>query len=383
MRSWYKENGVELKMPRETRPSAAPGPVAIASTPSRPIDASSHAQLRDCDLYACLEDSDTLSASSKRTYRGGLRSLLLRTPSEGIANPLLHAISHYEETERIMQAADVALRTRLAWCAAVLSIFKHGVCAVAPELAAVHAQWSALCGRLSSDVEAVVKSSVMSAREQENWVPYKEWLDAEARLAREEYGSQRHLLVALSCRTPPARGGDYGLVEIVGPDSPLIADEGTTNVLLWNGVDQPSAIILKRHKTWKLKGALTKPLPPSMRALLKASLDSLPRTTLFVSELTRRRYASEASFLAWSLRAFHAVFGKNVTTNGARHAFLTALDTTKMSTAALEQLACEMGHSLAAQRAYFRLENGPPAAIRTADGELSLPMRTTALAPET
>jgi len=173
------------------------------------------------------------------------------------------------------------------------------------------------------------------------------------------------------------------LVHIVAPDSPLAADDHT-NVLLWQGeASQPSTLLLKRHKTWRLKGTLKKPLPPSVRAIIEASLKALPRSTLFVSELTRQPYNSEASYLAWACRTFFAVFGKHVTCNGARHAFLTALDTSKMSTAALEQLACEMGHSLAAQRAYFRLENGPPAAIRTADGELSLPMRTAALAPET
>jgi hypothetical protein len=254
----------------------------------------------------------------------------------------------------------------------VLSVFKH-VCSAAPELQAVHSRWSTLNGRLSDEITAVVKTSVMSSKEQASWVPYSEWCAAEARLARDEYGSQRHLLVALSCRVPPARGGDYGLVQIVSPDSLLVTDDHT-NVLLWGGdAGQPSTVLLKRHKTWRLKGTLSKPLPPSVRAIVEASLESLPRATLFVSELTWQPYNSEATFLAWACRAFHGVFGKHVTMNGARHAFLSALDTSRVSTTALEQLAAEMGHSLAAQRAYFRLNEGP-AAIRTETGELNFPM---------
>jgi hypothetical protein len=43
---------------------------------------------------------------------------------------------------------------------------------------------------------------------------------------------------------------------------------------------------------------------------------------------------------------------------------------------ALEQLAAEMGHSLAAPRAYFRL-NHLPGNIRTDQGALSLPLLMT------
>jgi len=300
----------------------------------------------------------------------------MRARTPGSADPLLHAITDFEGTEQAILAADVALRTRQAWCAAVLSVLKHA-CSTAPELQAVHSRWSALNARLSDEITAVVKTSVMSDKERVNWVSYQDWCAAEQRLARDDYGSQRHLLVALSCRVPPCRGGDLGLVHIVSPDSPTAADD-YTNVLVWGGnASQPSTVLLKRHKTWRLKGTLTKPLPPSVRAILEASLKRLPRPTLFVSDLTRQPYNSEASFLTWACRAFNDVFGKHVTMNGARHAFLSALDTSRVSTTALEQLAAEMGHSTAAQRAYFRLVDGP-AAIRTGEGELSLPLLHTA-----
>jgi hypothetical protein len=98
---------------------------------------------------------------------------------------------------------------------------------------------------------------------------------------------------------------------------------------------------------------------------------------LFVSELTWRPYNSEASFLTWACRAFESVFGNSVTMNGARHAFISALDTSRMSTAALELLAVEMGHSSAAQRGYFRLDEPESTATSTRSGELDLPLRLT------
>jgi hypothetical protein len=268
----------------------------------------------------------------------------MRARTPGTAGPLLRAITDFEGTEQAI---------------------------------AVHGRWAALNARLSDEITAVVKTSVMSDKEQANWVSYQEWCAAEERLARDEYGSQRRLLVALSCRIPPCRGGDLGLVHIVSPDFPTAGDNHT-NVMVWGGnASQPSAVLLKRHKTWRLKGALTKPLPPSARAIVEASLTSLPRPTLFVSDFTRQPYKSEASFLTWACRAFHGIFGKHVTMNGARHVFVSALDTSRVSTTALEQLATEMGHSTAAQKAYFRLVDGP-AAIRTEEGELSLPLLHTA-----
>jgi len=110
-----------------------------------------------------------------------------------------------------------------------------------------------------------------------------------------------------------------------------------------------------------------------VRAIIEASLMALPRPTLFVSELTRQPFNSEASFQTWSCRAFHSVFGKNVTTNSARHAFLSAIDTSRVSTSALEALAKEMGHSVAQQRAYVRLSQAPED-LRTDSGELRLPL---------
>jgi hypothetical protein len=293
-------------MPRNSkRPAAAPTVVDAASggrgeSPPRAV-------LRDSDLYACLEDSTTRSEASKHTYRGNLRSLLLRARSEGSADPLLHAITHFERTEQaILAAADVALRTRQASCAAVLSVFKHS-CSAAPELQAVHGRWTALNARLSDEITAIVKTSVLSDKEQANWVSYQDWCAAEERLGRDGFGSQRHLLVALACGVPPARGGDWRLVHVVAPDSPLVAGDHT-NVCIWGGdASQPSTVLLKQHKTARLKGTLTKQLPPSVRAILEASLKSLPRSTLFVSDLTRQPFNSVASFLTWACRAFYGV----------------------------------------------------------------------------
>jgi hypothetical protein len=164
-------------MPRKSkRPAAALTVLGVASD--------SHAEpprtvLRDSDLYACISDSPTLSEASKRAYRGGLRSLLVRAHPGG-TDPLLRAIVDFEGTERAIIVADVALRTRQAWCAAVLACFKHA-CSSAPELQAVQGRWAALNARLSDEITALVKTSVVTDKERASWVPYSEWCAAEER----------------------------------------------------------------------------------------------------------------------------------------------------------------------------------------------------------
>ncbi len=157
---------------------------------------------------------------------------------------MLHVIIiHLKDTGRAILEADVAICARSAWCAAVLNVFKHA-CSAAPQLQAVHGHWAALNARLSDDFTAIVKTFVMSEKERASWVPYSEWCAAGKRLARDEYRWRRHLLVALSCRIPPARGGDYGLLHIVSSDAPLTTGDHR-NLLIWGGdTGKPSTILL-------------------------------------------------------------------------------------------------------------------------------------------
>jgi len=162
----YTEKLGRSKMPRNSKRPAAARAVLGAASDGR--GGPSRTSLHDSGLYACIDDSPSLSEASKRTYRGGLRSLLSRAPSGG-TDPLVHAITRFEDTEQAIIAADVALRTRQAWCAAVLACFKHA-CSTAPELQAVHGMWTALNARLSDEITALVKTSVMSDKKRLNWV---------------------------------------------------------------------------------------------------------------------------------------------------------------------------------------------------------------------
>ena len=257
---------------------------------------------------------------------------------------------------------------------AVLAVYKHAACAQVPALVAVKPVWDALCAALSAEVDALIKTSSKSAREEAAWVPLSGWLRAEAEFAAREFGSVRHLLVALHCKWPPLRGGDLGQVHIVAPGDARATD-GRTNVLVWVGEDQPAELLVQAHKTAHLKGALVRPLPLSLRKIVAASLAKAPRALLFVSP-AGGAFTTEAVFTGWANREFARVFGRPTACNSARHAWCSAMDTSRMSTAQLEEVARLMGHSLAQQRAYLRLDSAAPAAALTTDaGEYAIPIR--------
>ena len=151
-------------------------------------------------------------------------------------------------------------------------------------------------------------------------------------------------------------------------------------MLVWEGTHEPAELRIKQHKTAHLRGALVRPVPPSLCAIVAASLEREPRPTLFVSPQTHAPFVAEAVYTGWANRELSRRFGKPVTCNIARHAFCTALDTKRMSTAQLEAVAPFMGHSLAQQRAYVRLEGdaAPTTSVQDSSGEYVLPMQAAA-----
>jgi hypothetical protein len=112
--------------------------------------------------------------------------------------------------------------------------------------------------------------------------------------------------------------------------------------------------------------------------VVRASLEASPREWLF--EAPRGGpFTEEAHFTAWANRVYKAVFGKPVTANILRHAFISAIDVNRTSTAALEATAARFGHSLATQISYRRLS---PSRKRKApavddDGEVLVALKST------
>lgn len=323
-------------------------------------------ELCDVKLLDCIANAESLALSTKLGYQKTCRSFYMHACSDwqNAQNPLLKSILDFESSKNAILASQNALRTKHAWVKTVRNIFHHALnCEEAknnPDFQLVKSKWEELNKEISVEVDKVAKTSQLSVREADSWCPHSEWLSTEQQLRKAEFGSANHLLIGFSggCGFPPLRGGDLGLVTVVsskdkGADEKY-KDGG--NVLIWNGLDKESFLLVRNHKTTKTHGTLKRPIPQSLKEIINESFRQNPRTVLFTSPKTNAQFETEESFSRWAQRAFKKIFdGKAVTMNTARHSFISALDTHQMSTQDLEDVATLMGQSVGEQRKYFRL----------------------------
>ena len=371
------------------------GKDAIAAARNRTIVfVNAEDALSNDKLYACLQDSSTLSAASKRTYISNLRSLQTRLATELLQALRLNVqvfvcpqtddfrlfsiIASVPAAADCMRgAASIPLRTRAAFSSAVLALFKHSSCitqASVPYLMAAKPAWERLCTELSAELDANAKESRLSEREEKAWCSYTDLLARVAQLGNEEPGSRGHLLLAFYVLWPPLRGGDGARIHLVEAEEPT--RPGDDGILVWRGPDLPAELIITQHKTDKHYGAIRRTLPPELKRVINASLLLEPREYLFTQARTTIPFASAAAFTNYANNLLRNIMGRPVTCNTLRHSFISALDVSALTLSQQEQLAAWMGHSVAQQGRYRRVTGAHAVdPLQAADGTLSIPIR--------
>ena len=318
----------------------------------------------DASLTSWLHDpAITLSDASRKSYAGHLRMLIKYAvvPPMG-DHPIANCILNVQKSIRRIRDAPLALTSKQALVSVILAIYKHSDAAKADvTLQAVFDEWDEVSEEIEVQVKAVALTSLPSVREQAASVSHHEVLAKEQALARSEYGSMRHLVLAWSTQWGPLRGGDSGLVYLVAPLDPRATDDAGPNVLILDsGSKPPSAtLVVRQHKTAKQLGAIIRPLPPALLSIVLHSLRLQPREALFISPASGRPFNSEASYTAWANRKLFELFDKPVTANTLRHLFISQLFNQELRSTSQQQLedtARSMGHSVSRQMLYRRIE---------------------------
>lgn len=241
----------------------------------------------------------------------------------------------------------------------LVSLFKHaestGDLNMTEEVRALHDEWTDILKEYNDKVNELSEKNEFSQREKEGFVPFEEWEAKEKELRETELGSLRHLLVAFHTLVTPLRGGDLAVVKLVPPSSPLAKEDSKSkeNVLVWAGADKESTLMIRDHKTRSTYPVLTRTLPVPLRRAIAQSLKDQKRTLLFVDGQGKQWVRN--SFMTWKANTLRDTFGKPVTTNLARHAFVNATRSTTESIADERKRAEEMGHSLAMHQKYRRI----------------------------
>jgi hypothetical protein len=348
-------------------------------SPQRPKREKKQQPLNDNTIFECLQKVKGVTESTTSAYAVRLKKLCELVgdcSSSTNSRKLVQLIENASDTIELLRQAPYELRTRQGWCTAVCAVFKHAACASRLTASAASA-WRAFNRELCTQISTIESHNTRSEHEERGRVTLQEALQAEAELRISEPGSARHLLLAWHCLWPPNRGGDSGLVWLVSSraeaDSCLFANKNV--LILAPAAATPPLFLLRDHKTAKHSGTIVRTLPVNLASALAASFLAenvtnnatssatvatlhRRRTCLFESPLTHTPFRSEKSYLAWATRTLLSIFGRPVTVNSLRHAFVNALDMQRMSSAKLEAVASAMGHTVRTQqRSYRRVEH--------------------------
>lgn len=303
--------------------------------------------------------ADSLRDESKNSYMKQLRQVLKNTKDVygQSQNKFYYLLTHpdivMKAYKRMIDSSKVSLGTAKANIVALGMLIKRikefGM--DLPELATNHKKWIQNIQSINNQVTQRTEKNQLSKRESDAWVSHDEWLRKEKELRANEIGSPAHLLVAFHSLLAPPRGGDLSAVLITKAKDVSLTNL-KQNILVWDGVNNPSTLIIRSHKTDAKFPAIRQELPNELKISVQASLSKTPRQYLFESEgLPYKR----GIFINWKNREFLRQFKKPTTTNTARHAYVNHKEATPASIETRRKEASSMGHSLQTHAEYRKI----------------------------
>jgi len=211
-------------------------------------------------------------------------------------------------------------------------------------------KWRALKATISQKLHDRSLDGKKSIKEQQGWVDWTTVIRRQQELGRDEYGSDRHLILSLYSLIPPARL-DYNDVQIFSREP---EKELTCNYLV---VHSPNSmdLYLNSYKTAAKYGMYKKHLPLALCNVINYSLEKAPRQYLISQKRDRTKpMANKSTFQKYLSSILKTVFNKPVTVNILRHSFISSIDYNSNTPRDLLAYAKDMHHSIEQQLFYRR-----------------------------
>jgi hypothetical protein len=250
----------------------------------------------------------------------------------------------------------------------VLSIIKYNQGEPAfRDDARIVTKWRAIKSTLSQKLHDQSLDGKKTQKEQKGWVDWQDVLNRQRDLGREEFGSDRHLLLSLYCLIPPARL-DYNDVLIMHKEP---AEELVRNYLVVHGPESMD-VFLNNYKTAVKYGLYRKRLPVELCRIIHFSLQKVPRNYLITQKRDPSKpMSNKSSYQKYVSNTMKSIFNnKPVTVNILRHSFISSLDYNANTPRDLIGYAKDMHHSIEQQMFYRRY---PAAASATSPPQPNLP----------
>lgn len=299
--------------------------------------------------------ANSLTDASKMSYMKHLRQVKKNIPPPYNASyyqMILHPKEVMNDVTRLIRENRISLNTGKAHVVSLAMLIKraneNGITTEAMQ--AVQKDWIDNVNKINGRVISNIEENKLSKREEEGWVDFDEWKDVEKTLREKDEGSQPHLLVAFHTLITPPRGGDLASVKIVRSGDPYT--KKNKSFLIWDGIGKPATLVIRDHKTSRKFPSLRQTLPGTLMHSIEVSLKNNPRDYLFESD---GKPYKRGIFINWKNREFKRLFGKPVTTNIARHAYVNHQESKPRSIKEKRAEADAMGHSLSTHNEYRKL----------------------------
>jgi hypothetical protein len=284
-----------------------------------------------------------ISPVTKDQYIRNLATL--RRLSKG--RSLTDIITHPSAMLKRIEKAYTNNQTRKALTACIKAIFKWN-----PDVLEKYKQYADTWHQYFRGTDRAIQQRVSTAepteRELLNWVPWSQVLAKEQELARIEYGSQDHLLLAMYCLIEPIRG-DLGHVRLIANKN--IEPDG--NYIYLTRESGGSFLVLRDYKTSKRYGVFKRELPDPLVRIIITNLRQNPRPYLFTTE-SGTPYVKKNSFVKFVNRTLERLFDKKFTISLMRHSYISNIDFNSSTPAELFKKSHNMMHSISMQQLYRR-----------------------------
>lgn len=223
-----------------------------------------------------------------------------------------------------------------------------------------YAQYSKIFAKLHKEYDIGRKDNKLTPAEESKFIPWptlqRMWRANISDLNTTEVPMRDLALVSLYVGIPPRRSADYQLMYLADEDTAMQPDH---NYLMLDS-GKVSALIFNRYKTSDRYGTYTIDNIPDDVARVLAEYMRVsglrPGGILFPTRSNTQYSSGAFSILIGTI--FKKLTGRRVTVNILRHAAITHFLRKKRSVAAREMYALQMGHSVAMQSLYDRI-NAP------------------------
>lgn len=256
-------------------------------------------------------------------------------------------IDHPKEVRNIIYSHYEMPQTRKAYIATILAVFKH-VCDLKTEKKDKYDLYYQFHQEAFTDVNEKYRSGKPSDRQKDAYVSWEDILTKRDELAKTQYGSKHHLIVAMYTYIPPIRQDLYNIKFV--PKMPFGAKAAKGNFLVLR-TKQPSILVLNEYKTAKTRGHLKIDLPKELNDILLKSISIQPRDYLFVDS-QGNPYEKEDSYQKFVNRALQEIFQRPTTVNTFRHSFIIYERKLGLTPGEEEDTAEAMMHSVAQKQNY-------------------------------